>query len=199
MSDFTPYKLSFDTNAYMKEFEDCLRIAVDQLSVKVQDLMMREIQTNGNGTYEMIETACKQVKELSRKIDKGVLELVVGIDESALGGFESQVFVRTAVVLHGNVTSGPLRAIPGKPAWTKGVTTLRVSKNVKTEYILPDGMMQYERVNGFGSQGLKAGQNRQMLDNIFDKQVNHVIDDFYSTLDGLLNSIDYSKYMIVST
>ena len=199
MSDFTPYKLSFDTNAYMKEFESCLNIAVDQLSIKVQDLMMREIETNGNGSKEMRETAAKQVKELSRKIDKGVLELVVGIDESSLGGFESQVFVRTAVVLHGNVTSGPLRAIPGKPAWTKDVTALRVSKNVKTEYILPDGMMQYERVKGFGSKGLKTGQNRQMLDNIFDKQVNHVIKDFYDTLEGLLNSVDYSKYVIVTT
>lgn len=198
MSDLKLNKLSFDTNAYMNELEDCLRIAVDKLSIRIQDLMMREIQTNGNGSGIMKDTACKQVKELSRKIEKGIMELVVGIDESTLGGFGSQVFVRTAVVLHGNVISGPLRAIPGKSAWTKDITTLRVSKNVKTEYILPDGMMQYERVNGFGAKGLKKGQNRQMLDNIFDKQVDHVIDDFYDTLDGLMNSIDYSKYVIVS-
>ena len=191
MGDFVPYKLSFNTNAYMNELEECLKIAVDQLSIRIQELMMREIMTNGNGSGVMKETACKQVKELSRKIDKGVLELVVGIDESSLGGFSSQAFVRTAVVLHGNVTAGPLMAIPNKAAWTKDVTTLRVSDRVKTEYILPDGMMQYEMVSGFGAK-------RHMLDNIFDKQVNHVIDDFYSTLDGLLNSIDYSKYVIVS-
>lgn len=192
MADFIPYKLSFDTNAYMKEFESCMKIAVDQLSVRVQDLMMREIMSNGNGSGVMKATACKQVKELSRKIDNGIMELVVGIDESSLGGFESQVFVRTAVVLHGNVTSGPLRAIPGKPAWTKNVTALRVSPNVKTEYILPDGMMQYEMVNGFGAK-------QKMLDNIMDQQVNHVLNDFYDTLDGLINSIDYSKYVMVST
>ena len=191
MSDFIPYKLSFDGDAYMKDFESCLKIAVDQLSIRVQDLMMREIMTNGNGSGVMKQTACKQVKELSRKIENGVMELVVGIDESSLGGFNSQVFVRTAVVLHGNVTSGPLRAIPGKQAWTKNVTALRVSPNVKTAYILPDGMMQYDMVNGFGAK-------RHMLDNVFDKQVNHVLKDFYETLDGLLNSIDYSKYVNVS-
>lgn len=149
---------------------------------------MREIMANGNGSQEMKKTACEQVKELSRKIDETYVELVVGIDEESLGGFSSQVFVRTAVVLHGNVTAGPLMAIPNKMAWDKDVTHLRVSENVKSSYILPDGMMQYERVKGFGA-------DRHMLDNIFEKQVNHVIDDFFDILNSALNRIDYSQFI----
>jgi len=190
MSDFTPNKLGFDERGYMVEFEECINLALNHLSVKVQDLMAREIMSNGNGTVEMRSTACRQIKELSRKIEKGTVELVVGIDEGSLGGFSSQTFVRTVVVLHGNVANGPLMAIPNKMAWDKGVTHYRVSDRVKNAYYLPDGMMQYEKVNGFGAE-------RHMLDNIFEHQINHVIDDFYDMLDHLLNSIDYSKYITV--
>lgn len=188
MSDLTLYHLGFDVDGYMREFEGALNVALDQLSIRVQDLMMREIITNGNGSEKMKETACAQVKELSRKIKDGEVELVVGIDESSLGGFSSQVFVRTAVVLHGNVMNGPLMAIPNKAAWDKDITNLRVSERVKSAYILPEGMMQYERVGGFG-------QNRKMLDNIMNQQIEHVISDFQDVLMNLLNAIDYSKFI----
>ena len=147
-----------------------------------------ETAINGNGSDVMRRTAAQQVQELSRKIDDNEVELIIGIDEDSLGGFSSQVFVRTAVVLHGNITSGPLMAIPNKMAWDKDVTNYRVSDRVKTAYMLPRGMTQHEKVNGFGA-------NSQMLDNIFEKQINHVIDDFYDRLDDLMMSIDYSKYI----
>ena len=188
MSDFVPNKLGFDVHGYKNEFNECLDIALNQLSFKVQDLMKREIMTNGNGSDVMRRTAAQQVQELSRKIDDNEVELIIGIDEDSLGGFSSQVFVRTAVVLHGNITSGPLMAIPNKMAWDKDVTNYRVSDRVKTAYMLPRGMTQHEKVNGFGA-------NSQMLDNIFEKQINHVIDDFYDRLDDLMMSIDYYKYI----
>ena len=188
MSDFVPNKLGFDVNGYKNEFNECLDIALNQLSFKVQDLMKREIMTNGNGSGVMRQTAAQQVHELSRKIDGNEVELIIGIDEDSLGGFSSQAFVRTAVVLHGNITSGPLMAVPNKMAWDKNVTNYRVSDRVKTAYMLPKGMTQHERVGGFGA-------NSQMLDNIFEKQINHVISDFYERLDDLMMSIDYSKYI----
>lgn len=186
-SDLKLNKLSFDQAAFMRDFQACINSKLDQLSISVQDLMMREIMANGNGSKVMRKTACEQVKEISRKISDTYVELVVGIDEDSLGDFSSQVFVRTAVVLHGNVASGPLRAIPNKLAWDKDVNNLRVSKNVKTEYILPDGMMQYEKVNGFGAE-------RKMLDNIMNTQINHVVDDFLKDLE---NAVDYSRYIKV--
>lgn len=188
MSDFVPNKLGFDVNGYKGEFNECLNIALNQLSFKVQDLMKREIMTNGNGSGVMRQTAAQQVHELSRKIDGNEVELIIGIDEDSLGGFSSQTFVRTAVVLHGNITSGPLMAVPNKMAWDKNVTNYRVSDRVKTAYMLPKGMTQHEKVGGFGAKS-------QMLDNIFEKQINHVISDFYERLDDLMMSIDYSKYI----
>lgn len=188
MSDLQLNKLGFNVSAFRSEFEQCLNIALDKLSRAVQVLMKLEIMKNGNGSTVMKATAADQVKELSRNIDGDQVELVIGIDEDSLGGFSSQVFVRTAVVLHGNITAGPLMAVPNKMAWDKNVTNYRVSDRVKRAYYLPRGLTWHEKVNGFGS-------NSQMLDNILEHQINHVVDDFYRSLDDLMFSIDYSKYI----
>lgn len=186
-SDLTLYKLSFDTQGYMREFERYLDIALTQLSFSIQELMRKEIISNGNGTHQMRETAAAQVKEISRTISGGTVELVVGIDESTLGGFSDEIFTRTMVVLHGNVTSGPLMTKPGKPTWKKGVRGFGTSK-ATTVYFLPQSFSQYEMVNGFGS-------GRNMLNNIFDNQAKHVIKDFYDLLSQLVANIDCSKFL----
>ncbi len=194
MSDFIPNKLGFDINAYMQEFYRYLDIALNRLSYSVQDVMKREIMTNGNGSRVMRETACAQVKELERKVDGTEATLVVGIDESKLGGFGNQVFVRTMVVLHGNVASGPLMTKPGKMTWKKDVNYMSPSPaenkdgTPRKPKIMPNGFMQFEMVNGFGAA-------RHMLDNILGDQLNHIINDFYDLLGQLLNNIDYSQFI----
>lgn len=196
MADFTPNHLSFNTNGYMQEFEKFLNIALDRLSFSVQELMKSEIMANGNGSKVMRETACAQVQELDRKITGTEVELTVGIDESKLGGFTSQVFVRTAVVLHGNVTYGPLMTKPGQMTWKKDVSYMSMSPAVNKDgtprkpKMMPDSFMQYEKVNGFGA-------SRHMLDNIMNQRINRVINDFYDLLDQLINNIDYSQFIIV--
>jgi len=156
MSDFIPNKLGFDTKAYMSEFYKCLDIALDRLSRNVIVLMKNEIMANGNGSGVMRKTAADQVKEISRTIKGTEVELVIGIDEDKLGGFNDQVFVRTMVVLHGNVTSGPLMTKPGSKTWTKNVNSMHISPAVNKDgsprkpQMMPDGMMQFEKVSGFG-------------------------------------------------
>lgn len=194
MSDFIPNKLGFNTNAYIREFDRYLDIALNRLSFSVQDIMRREIMTNGNGSREMRETACAQVHELERKINNNEVTLVIGIDESKLGGFSDQVFVRTMVVLHGNVTHSPLMTKPGQMTWKKDVSYMSLSPPTNKDgsprkpKMMPDGFMQFEKASGFGA-------SRQMLDNIFGDQLNHVIDDFYNLLDQLISNIDYSQFI----
>lgn len=194
MSDYIPNQLGFDADGYMREVESAVNMALDRLSFSVQDLMKREIMANGNGSRIMRNTACEQVKEISREFDNGIVELVVGIDESSLGDFSRDVFVRTMVVLHGNVTDGPLMTKPGRMTWRKHVTDYHLSPTENEDgtprkpYIMPDAMMQYEMVNGFGDQ-------RHMLDNVLEKQINHVIDDFYNIVCQYIYNIDSSQYI----
>lgn len=194
MSKFVPNKLGFDVNRYMQDFMRYLNIAVDRLSFSVQELMKREIMTNGNGSYVMRETAANQVRELSRKVEPDRVELEVGIDESKLGGFTNQVYTRTMVVLHGNVTSGPLMTKPGKMTWKKNVSFMSLSPPLnkdgtpRKQKMMPGSFMQYEKVNGFGN-------SRHMLQNIMENQINHVLDDFFDMLNQLMNNLDYSSYV----
>ena len=194
MSDFVPNKLGFNSGAYMREFERYLNIALDRLSYNVQEIMKREIMENGNGSKVMRETACGQVHELERVFNGSEVTLTVGIDESKLGGFSDQVFVRTMVVLHGNVTSGPLMTKPGQLTWKKDVSYMSRSPDTNKDgsprkpRIMPDGFMQFEKVNGFGSL-------RHMLDNMMGDQLKHIISDFYNLLEQLINNIDYSQFI----
>lgn len=193
-SDFTPNRLGFNSSGYMNEFRRYLDLALDRLSYSVQDIMRREIMNNGNGSRVMRSTACAQVKELERNIDGTEVELIVGIDEDSLGGFTNQTFVRTMVVLHGNVTSGPLMTKPGKLTWKKDVNYMSMSPQTNKDgsprkaRLLPRKFSQFEKVDGFGA-------NRKMLDNMMGKQLDHVIKDFYGYFDQLIGNIDYSQYI----
>ena len=194
MSDFTPIKLGFDVNAYMKEFFTCLEIALNRLSREAQQLLVREIQINGNGSKEMRDIACKNVAELSRTISDSEVELSIGIDESKLGTFSDRNFVATMVVLHGNVTHSPLMTKPGQMTWTKNVRRYRLSPSTNKDgsprkpSMMPDSFMQFEKVNGFGA-------SRHMLDNVFGKQIEHVLSQFDQSLSDLMDSIDYSQFI----
>lgn len=196
-NDFIPNKLGFNSRKFMDTFAHHLNIALDRLSFSVQDCMRDEIMANGNGTKEMKATACAQVHEIDRRIDGDQVELTVGIEEDKLGGFSDQTFVRTAVVLHGNVTLGPLMTKPGKMTWKKNVTNyslnppLRKDGTPKTPRMMPKEFMQYEKVDGFGAK-------RKMLDNILEKRIRTAVKDFFRYLEMLNNSIDYSEFITVT-
>ena len=195
-NDFIRNELSFDEKAFMNEFLTGLNLALDILSGIVQSFMKQEIMTNGNGSRVMRETASNQVKELSRKIDGYNIELEIGIDPSTLGGFNDQVYVRTMVVLHGNVAHGPLMTKPGEMTWVKDVDHMHLSPQMNEDgtqrqpMIMPQGMMQYEKWKGFGA-------DRRMYDNIFNNQINMALRLFDRMLTSYVQTIDFSKFVIV--
>lgn len=195
-NDFIPATLSFDTNRFMKVLVTGINVGLDILSELVQAMLKQEIMTNGNGTKEMRATAAQQVKEISRSVNGTVIELSIGIDESSLGGFTDQTFVRTMVVLHGNVAHGPLMTKPGQMTWVKNVDHMHLSPPTNKDgtprepQIMPEGMMQFEKWNGFGP-------DRQMYSNVFDKQIQIAIRFFDSYMIGFIDSVDMSQFITV--
>lgn len=107
---FEPMKFHFNSAGAMAEIEEAISIALDELSYQFQQIFIEEIYANGNGSHIMKDEAVRHVKEISRKNDGGIIELEVGVDENISGERER---IRTVVVLHGNLNSGPLFTKPG--------------------------------------------------------------------------------------
>ena len=110
MSDFTPNHLSLDTGGLISEIDEAIYICVDELSIKFQEIIRREIIANGNGSRIMKEEALKHVKEISRVIKGNMITLEVGVDED-IG--DEQARIKTMVVLHGNLHNSPFTTKPG--------------------------------------------------------------------------------------
>lgn len=139
MSDFIPNKLSIDIYDATSEINEIIEICLDELSVSFQEVIRRQIIENGNGSGQMKDEALRHVNEISRKIQNGIVELEVGVDEN-IGNERARI--RTVVVLHGNLNSGPLLTKPGKPTWRKHVA-YRATSNARHVYHL-DNLMQLD-------------------------------------------------------
>lgn len=176
MSDFIPNKISFDVAGYKSEFNQCLNIALDKLSGNMHDVLCRVISQCSEAAGIMIKVTQDNVREISREITNDYVKIEVGIDENDFAGDE-QTRVRVMVTLHGN---HEVWARVGGVAWTKHVNEKR-KNNVQTEYRLP-----------FFEQSDHS--DTMML--AFDRDIEKHVRDFFDTLDGLLASIDYSKYII---
>lgn len=177
MSDFIPNKLVLDMYGLTSEINEAIYICIDELSYKFQEIIIREIRENGNGSGIMKDEAVRHVKEISRKITNGVIELEVGVDEN-IG--DEIARIRTVVVLHGNLNSGPLFTKPGQSTWRKHVA-YRAKSNAKSVYHL-DNLMQLDI----------AGK---LLENSM-KEIEKYIEVFLKNVQQAINLIDFSEYVI---
>ena len=178
MSDFIPNKLGFNVRGAMAAIEEAIMICLDELSVDFQEIIRKEIIKNGNGSGIMKDEAMRHVKEISRKIDSNVVELEVGVDEE-IG--DERARIRTVVVLHGNLNSGPLLTKPGQSTWRKHVS-YRATSNATTIYHL-DNLMQLDI----------AGK---LLENSM-KQVERYAKGFLNSIAQAVQTIDFSEYITV--
>ena len=176
MSDLTLFPVKFDVAGYMAEVRSCVNIAFDSLSGKMHDVMCRVIEQCTEAAMVMYMEAQKNVKELSRKITNEMAEIEVGIDEGAIGGGERE-YIRVMVSLHGN---GEVWARPHSQAWTKYVNSQHTN-NVEVEYRLP-----YFEQSDHSDAMMKS----------FEHDMKKYIKEFESSLWMMLDSIDYSKYLI---
>lgn len=178
MSDFTPNKLSFDVNGFMSEFKNCVNIAIDELAGHMHDVLCTVISQCSEAANVMIIETQKNVKEISREIENDHATIEVGVDEGAIKGGE-QAFVRVMVTLHGN---GIIETKPGQSTWKKHVNS-KGQSGAKMIYRIPE---------------LEQQDHSGLMMLSFEHDMNKHIKDFFNTLITLLDTIDYSKYVIVS-
>lgn len=178
MNDFIPNKIGFDVNGAMSEINEVIMLCLDELSVDFQEIIRKEIIKNGNGSDIMKDEALKHVKEISRKFDGGIAELEVGVDENV---GDERARIRTVVVLHGNLNSGPLFTKPGKQTWKKHVNYRSLSK-AKTVYHV-DNFMQLDI-------------SSKLLENSM-KQVEKYARRFLANVTKAMQTIDLSQYVTV--
>ena len=178
MNDFIPNKLSFNVTGAMDEITTAIDICLDELSVDFQEVIRKQILENGRGSGIMKEEAVRHVKEISRSFNGNVIELEVGVDEDA---GDEQAHIRTVVVLHGNLNSGPLFTKPGQMTWRKHVS-YRAQSRAKSVYHL-DNLMQTD-VSG------------KLLANSMN-DIEHYAKAFLEAVEQVMASVDLSEYLIV--
>ena len=178
MSDFVPNRLSLDVSGLMSEIDEAISICIDELSARFQEIIIREIRANGNGSGLMKDEAVRHVKEISRKIRNGVIELEVGVDENIS---DERARIRTVVVLHGNLHDSPFVTKPGENTCRKHVA-YRAMSNAKSVYVLYN-LMQFD-VSG------------RLLENSM-KEIEKYTQNFLSAVHEAIDLIDFSEYLIV--
>ena len=177
MSDLTIYSLGFDSNAAMADIRDIIDVCLDELSVSFQEIIRREIMENGNGSGIMKAEAVKHVREMSRSFKGNIITLEVGVDESEPESLQAKI--RTSVVLHGNITGGPLYTKPGQSTWKKHVVGPSES-TAKTVYHLA----QFEQTDVSG----------HILSNSMKKVKKHIA-EFLAAVSEALDLLDWSEYI----
>ena len=178
MSDLHLNKLSLNVNGIMSEINESIAICVDELSYKFQEIIIRQIRKNGNGSGQMKDEAVRHVKEISRKITSQMIELEVGVDENIS---DERARIRTIVVLHGNLHNSPFVTKPGEQTWRKHVS-YRARSNAKSIYVLYN-LMQFDI----------AGRLLENSMNEIEKYAKVFLDHVQQAID----LIDFSEYMIV--
>ena len=178
MSEFIPNHLSVDVNGIMSEINDAISICLDELSYKFQEIIIRQIRENGNGSGLMKDEAIRHVKEISRKITNNTVEIEVGVDEDV---GDEQARIRTIVVLHGNLHDSPFVTKPGEQTWRKHVA-YRARSNAKSVYVLYN-LMQFD----------VAGK---LLENSMN-EIEKYAKVFLNSIQQVIDMIDFSDYIIV--
>lgn len=187
MSDFVRYKLGFNTAGFMKDFEQILDIAVNWLSDRVVELFQSEIWNNSEASKVMKSDARKAVREISRKLVSGILELEVGVDEDFAKSAGVQFYIRTMVSIYGNLDQGAIVTKPGQYTWRKNVTDYH--KNVFSKKV--------KRIKPFEQKGHSKAIVKGVLKNIGDRS-NKYINDFLTMIDTSVSGAMFERYITVS-
>ena len=174
--EFTKEPITFDAVGAMNEINESISMMVDELSWHFQEIIIRQIYRNGNGSSLMKDEAVRHVKEISRKMEDGVLELEVGVDEN-FG--DERAKIRTLVVLYGNVTNGPMMTKPGQQTWRKHVS-YRGESPARSAYRLP----HFEQTDVSG----------KLLENSM-KEIEKHVNKFLNGITQLVKAIDFSIYL----
>lgn len=178
MSDLVLYHARYDTAGLMAEIKDCINIAFDILSGKMHDVLCTVISQCSEAAGVMILEAQKNVREISREITNDHATIEVGIEEGAIGGGVRE-YIRVMVTLHGN---GEVWARAHGTGWTKYVNSQH-QNHVETDY----------RLSFF-----EQSDHSETMMKSFEHDMKRHTDDFMDRLTGMLNAIDYSKYLIIS-
>lgn len=177
-NDFIPNHLSFDTAGFENEFRKCLNIAMDGLSADMHDVWCTVISQCSEAANVMIIEAQKNVREINREITSDHAMVEVGIDEGAIAGGERE-FIMVMVTLHGN---GQVWTKPGAQTWKKYVA-----------YKGPNKITVAYHISQFDQK-----DHSDVMVKSFEHDMKRYIRAFERTLYGLLDSIDYDKYVKVS-
>lgn len=183
MSDFTPFKLRL-SNRLNEDILDIADTLMNRLSMLLCESIRAQIDTAGNGTSDMQNTAKRYVKEISRKRTSTGIELMCGVDPSFAN--DERDFVRISVVLFGNQAGGPLHEKPGVDTWNKGVVAKGKPDpdNRNADNMLPDGFNQYPRVEW-------------IMENVMEYDMKKHIEDYLNSLIAAINKLDFSNYLEV--
>lgn len=177
-NDLDLASISFDVAGFMAEVKSIVNIAFDILSMHMHSVLCDAIAQCSEAAMVMIGEAQKNVRELSREITTTSATIEVGVDEGAIGGGE-QGIVRVMVALHGNHS---VWARPGASAWTKHVNSKR-QNHVQIAYHLPF---------------FEQGDHSDVMVKAFEHDIDKYAKDCYNRIIGMINAIDFSKYLIIS-
>lgn len=186
MADFTPNQLSFDTAGFMKEFDSFLTIATNWLSSRVIDLFQNEISINSEASKEMKKAARDSVREISRKIVGGILELEIGVDESYAHSRGTEFYVKTMATIYGNLAQKRIYTKPGQYTWRKDVT----------DYHLNTKSKKVRRIKQFEQKDHSKKMVNGMLKNV-NNMSNKYLDQYIEMIDRFLDAALFDKYVIV--
>lgn len=138
MSDLVLNKIGYDVAGCNRAIEFIIKAKVDELSDRVIQLFREQIDMNGNGSSVMRADAKRAVREISRKMEEGILTLEIGVDEDFARSVSSQFYIRTMVAIHGNLMLGGGRIYtkPGQDTWKKHVNYHSINRYSKNVYRL---------------------------------------------------------------
>lgn len=121
MSDFKPNKIGYNSKACMQSL---LRVA-DAMMTESEDTLIRlykyEIDRNGNGSHVMKESAKSVVRSIVHDVFEEKIHIEAGIDEKMARSMATEYYIRTMVVIHGNMAQGGIHSKPGMSTWKKHV------------------------------------------------------------------------------
>lgn len=186
MSDFTRTPIGYDANGFNRAFEAIIQAKTNQLSDKIIELFKQQIDINGNGSSIMKDDAKRAVREISNQIENGLLTLEVGIDEDYARSVSTQFYIRTMVVIEGNLKlgGGKLYTKPGQDTWKKHVNYHSVNKRSHTVY----------RLKGFEQKSKSGKILKGVLDNVF-KGADKYISSWLRDLNDVLSANFFAMFV----
>lgn len=185
-NDLHMNKLSFDVTNFMGDFDRIIQICTNWLSDRVIELFRHELWKNSLASKEMKNTARQAVREISRKVVAGILELEIGVDEAYAHSMGTQFYVRTMVSIYGNLSQGPIYTKPGQYTWRKDVR----------DYHLNTTSKKRKRLRQFDQRGRSKKIVNGVLQNV-DNSSNKYLKDYVDMIEANISANLFDQNVIV--